>query len=186
VIHFVRWASGESVNPDVIDAETMNNAIALTEWHKHETRRVYDWLDEVTASDEDAALLDWITRRGGVVTVRDVTHGIRRFRGKPEDAETALQALVDKGFGTWETITSSQKGGRPKTVFKVMESVSPSPKLHEKAVLRSYGDGDSGDETTPQPPTGEPDNDTTPKGGSVQSDLSEIGGYNRKRKALEL
>jgi hypothetical protein len=44
VIHFVRWASGESVNPDVIDAETMNNAIALTEWHKHETRRVYDGL----------------------------------------------------------------------------------------------------------------------------------------------
>jgi hypothetical protein len=186
VIHFVRWASGESVNPEVIDAETMNNAIALTEWHKHETRRVYDWLDEVTASDEDAALLDWITRRGGVVTVRDVTHGIWRFRGKPEDAETALQTLVDKGFGTWETIASSQKGGRPKTVFRVMESASPSPKLHEKAVLRSYGDGDVGDEATPQPPTGDGDNDTTPKGGSVQLDVSEIGEYDPKREMLDL
>ena len=186
VIHFVRWASGESVNPEVIDAETMSNAIALTEWHKHETRRVYDWLDEVTATDEDTALLDWITRRGGVVTVRDLTHNLMRFRGKSEDAETALQALVDKGFGTWETMTSSQKGGRPKTVFRVMELVTPTPKLHEKAVLRSYGVGVNGVTATPQLPTGDGDKDTTPKGGSLQVDLSEIGEYDPKWKVLKI
>ena len=98
----------------------------------------------------------------------------------------ALQTLVDKGFGTWETITSSQKRGRPKTVFRVMELVTPTTKLHEKAVLRSYVVGVNGVTATSQLPTGDGENDTTPKGGSDQVDLSEIGEYDPKWKVLKL
>jgi len=83
--------------------------------------------------------------------------------------------LSEIGTHDAKTITSSQKGGRPKTVFKVMTSASTSTKLHEQAVLRSYVDVDVGDKTTPQPPTGEPENDTTPKGGDETEALMREG-----------
>jgi hypothetical protein len=90
----------------------MNQAIVLTRWHKHETRRVYDALDGDEADAEQRAVLDWIARRGGAVTVRDLyVSGPRRFRGKSEEAERALNDLVQAGFGAWEDSPLDNRGG---------------------------------------------------------------------------
>jgi len=56
IIHLVRWASGEPLDPDVVDVESVDAAILLTEWHKHETRRVYDALHGDEADDEQRQL----------------------------------------------------------------------------------------------------------------------------------
>jgi len=124
VLHLVRWAAGEAVNPDVVDLETMRRAITLSEWHKHETARIYEILPRGFEANERQELIDWIARRGGRVTVRDLTHGLRRFRGKRDEAEAALNDLVEAGFGFWKEDGSSQKGGRPKVLFELCHHVT--------------------------------------------------------------
>ncbi|MBS7270506.1 MAG: DUF3987 domain-containing protein [Candidatus Freyarchaeota archaeon] len=41
VIHLIRWANREGVDPDVVDWESMTAAITITQWQKHETARIY-------------------------------------------------------------------------------------------------------------------------------------------------
>jgi len=155
VFHLVRWAAGEPVNPDVVDAHSMGQAIALTQWHKHETRRVYDALDANEAEAEQRRLVEWIERRGGAVTVRDVTHGIRRFRGKPDEAEAALNGLVEAGLGAWGDHPVSNRGGRPTHVFRLCHRVTCHQNFKKALECEGFGDGDIGDtpDATPTEPT---------------------------------
>jgi len=163
VFHLVRWAAGEAVNPDVVDAASMTRAIALTEWHKHETRRVYDALDAANA--EERRLVEWIERRGGAVTARDLTHGLRQFRGKPDAAEAALAGLVQAGVGVWEDVPADKKGGRPKRVFRLCHQCHRHRNLRILGDFWGFGDGDSGDEPTTTPPEPQAANLMPPKGG---------------------
>jgi hypothetical protein len=119
VFHLVRYAAGEDVDPDVVDSDSMRRAITLTEWHKHETLRIYHYLDAETAGDEQRQLVEWIARRGGVVTVRDVYCRLWRFRNNPDGAEQALNGLVHAGFGVWEDAPVDQRGGRPTRIFRL-------------------------------------------------------------------
>lgn len=167
VIHLVRWADGEPANPDEVDVESMTQAVRLTEWHKHETRRVYATLHGDEASDEQRRLVEWIERRGGSVTVRDVTHGLRRFRGKQGEAEEALNGLVAAGFGVWETPSANQKGGRPTRRFRIVEGCHCHQNPRETRKRAGFGDGDSGDTTETQHQNPGPPNHTPPDGSTT-------------------
>ncbi|ASV76193.1 hypothetical protein THTE_3592 [Thermogutta terrifontis] len=145
ILHLVRWAAGESVNPNVIDAESMARAITLTEWHKAETARIYDILARGAEGNQQEELVEWIARHGGKVTVRDLTHGLWRFRGKRLEAEEALNELVKAGLGHWEEPPAGQRGGRPKSVFILHHHITTSPKPSKTRLLRGCGDGDVGD-----------------------------------------
>jgi hypothetical protein len=118
VVHYVRWAAGDVANETRLDAASMNAGIMLTNWFKHEARRVYATLDETDLEREQRELTQWIERRGGTVTVRDVQRGLRRLRG-PGAAEAALESLVEAGLGRWEDIPSGQQGGRPSRCFRL-------------------------------------------------------------------
>ena len=176
VIHLVRWASGEPVNPDIIDVESMEKAIRLTEWHIRETQRFYEWFREHSLGEEDQRLLEWISEKGGEVSVRDVTHGLRQFRGKADEAEAALQRLVERGLGTWENVRVSQKGGRPKRVFRVHDLGRCHQNLKNSRDSRSFGDGDTKDyseqqeQTSPNPKVMPPES-----GGAIIDKFSPIG-----------
>jgi len=174
-LHLARWAAGEPVNPDVVDLESMRRALTLTEWHKHETERVYEILARGFEANQQQELIEWIARRGGRVTVRDLTHGLRRFRGRPQEAEAALNDLVKAGAGQWKEIDSSQKRGRPKVAFELCHHVTTSPKLHRKAVFRGFGDGDTGDTTTTTGSTAGNLNPMPPESGGSDSGESEDG-----------
>lgn len=84
---------------------------------KHEPARVC-YLEEinVTADDlivpreakgrEEPDLVEWVSKRGGKTTVRQVTrYGPRPLR---RDAERHLRELVEAGRGHWETVRNSQ------------------------------------------------------------------------------
>ena len=113
VIHFVREASGEQglPRPVAVDAESMRRGIALTEWFKHEARRVYAMLDESEDDAKQRKLVDWIVRKGGSVTAREVQQGHRQFR-TADDAETALNELATAGIGRWEPSPAGKRGQR--------------------------------------------------------------------------
>ncbi|NMC21159.1 MAG: DUF3987 domain-containing protein, partial [Thermogutta sp.] len=160
IIHLVRWASGEPLDPDVVDAESMGSAIGLTAWHKHETRRVYDALHGDEAHDEQRQLIEWIERKGGSVSVRELyCTGPRRFRAKPGEAEEALNALAAGGFGDWENVPVGATGGRPKRVFRLRNhwNRNQNPVKHEKNGGFDAAASDSSPESTIADGGSEPD-----------------------------
>jgi hypothetical protein len=118
VIHFTRWAAGDPMlqNANVVDSASMNAGIALAKWFKHEARRVYAMLDESDAERDQRRLIDWIGRKGGTVTIREVRQGCRWLKD-PGAAEAALADLVKARHGSWQNVPTTSKGGRPAREF---------------------------------------------------------------------
>jgi hypothetical protein len=118
VIHFIRWAANDSTleSSDRLDLASMEAAIRLTQWFKREARRVYAMLDETEAERDRRRLLEWIERKGGSVTAREVQMGCRWLR-EPGAAEGALEEAVKAGMGTWSETKTTAKGGRPARIF---------------------------------------------------------------------
>ncbi len=65
---------------------------------------------------EQRELIAWIKSQGGEASIREVTRGLRRFRGKVVEAEHALKALATDGMGTWEI---NQTATNMKRVFRL-------------------------------------------------------------------
>jgi hypothetical protein len=114
-----------------VGAEAFTAAIALAEWFAHEAERLY----AVMAADRDDTELievaEFVHRKGGRLSVRDLTHSWRRYRDDRDGAEQVLQRLVETGWGRWDTKTTS-KGGRPKTEF-ILSDVTETSKTPEKS-----------------------------------------------------
>ena len=82
---------------------TMKKAVQLTEWFKHEARRLYGRLILSKEDEADLRLVDWIAdKKGGEVDVRDLQRGQRWIRNTAE-AETVARRLVAKGLARWAT-----------------------------------------------------------------------------------
>lgn len=119
VLHLVRWAEGDpSVeSPNAVDAESVHAAVGLVRWFANETERVYAMLAGEDDDQQRYSVIEWIRIRGGRVTPSDLSSGLRRFRGKRDAAEQALNDLVDQGFGRWKHTRPSTKGGQPSKRF---------------------------------------------------------------------
>ena len=107
VVHCIRQVSGESVDPWVCDAVSMNAGIVMAEWFKSETQRVYRLLGESQQNREQNQLVEWIRQRGGRIRPRDLLNGRREIE-TAEDAENLLTSLVKAGFGRWEYSTNQR------------------------------------------------------------------------------
>jgi len=121
VVHYVRWAA-EDPNldgPDVIDTGSIEAGIDLTNWFKGEARRVYAQLSESGDERNKRELVEWIDRKGGRVTAREVQQGHRRYHSA-RDAEAALDDVFKAGYGRWENVPTTAKGGRPSRAFRLL------------------------------------------------------------------
>jgi hypothetical protein len=118
VLHFVRWAADDpqlSI-PGKVDTASMSAGIQLATWFKGEALRVYGLLAESDTDRDQRRLAEWIERRDGSATARDVQMGCRWLR-EPGAADAALESLVRAGRGAWQVPTASERGGRPTRVF---------------------------------------------------------------------
>jgi len=97
----------------------MTNGIALAEWFAGEAKRAYAMLSESDEDRDRRRLVEWIERRGGTVTVRDLTHGPNPYRGHPDEAETALRTLIRAGYGRMVDRPPGKMGGRPTACFEL-------------------------------------------------------------------
>jgi hypothetical protein len=162
IIHLSRWASGEAINPDVVDEASMQAGAAIAGWAKHEAQRVYSILDETEGDRDQRRLVEWIERHGGAVTAREVYTGCRWLRGSGT-AEAALNELAKAGMGTWESSPAGQRG-QPTRRFQVttnrvsMSAVSSNGKIVEENNNTADADNAdslhdiSTDSTTDKPP----------------------------------
>src|SRR5262249_24877565 len=81
-------------------------------------------------------LEDWIGRKGGTVTPREVQQGCRWLK-EPGAAETALEELAKAGRGTWRDVPTTAKGGRPARAVVL----SPPSSVHETPAKPEESDG---------------------------------------------
>ena len=127
VIQLIRWAAGNADSNEV-DTESMKAGIKLAQWFKAEARRVYPLLSESDDDRKRRQLIEWIERKGGSVTTRQVQQGCWQFRESQQKVEAALNELARTGYGNWHDIPSGPKGGRPRRVFHLsMPSTSTQP-----------------------------------------------------------
>jgi hypothetical protein len=126
----------------------MQAAVELAGWAGHEATRIYQTLGEKPEQSEARRLVEFIQRRGGAVSVRDLTHGIRAYRNQTETAEAALTRLAISHLGQWDSIPPSPNGGPPTRLFRLLSipdstgvTVTRTPENTRK--LRGYGDGDT-------------------------------------------
>ncbi|MCK4340806.1 MAG: DUF3987 domain-containing protein [Phycisphaerae bacterium] len=108
-----------------IGADAMRRAIDVTEWFKSEGRRVYAVLSDSDEGRERQQLVEWIERRGGSLTIRELTHGVYRYRSRSNEAKAALDELVKAGHGSWEYPRPGPQGGRPSRRFTLNEQPPP-------------------------------------------------------------
>lgn len=116
ILHLLRWANDEQIDPLKIDSESMRRAVRLVVWFRNETERVYSILAGDAAEGIDQSIIRWIAAKGGQVTARDLQQGPRRFRRSAEAAEEALQGLVNARIGSWEDTSGN---GRPTRLFRL-------------------------------------------------------------------
>ena len=118
LVSLIQQAAGNATSAGgTIDAHAVHAGVALARWFAAEAERVYAVLRESPEESERRRLSDWVRGRGGQVTARDLARGPRTFRGNNAAAEQALQDLVDSGWGAWEEVPPSKRGGRPTRRF---------------------------------------------------------------------
>jgi hypothetical protein len=122
VVHLTRWAAGDATlhDPSRVDGVGVKAGVVLARWFGCEARRVYSILGESDEEQEMRRLVEWIERKGGTVTVRDLTRGPREYRGDPERASKALGELVEAGVGRWEVNDHVGGRGRPADRFRLL------------------------------------------------------------------
>lgn len=101
ILHIVRWIGDETSKFYMVDADTMEAAIQITQWFKHESLRIVEAMCGEPAQLETATkeVLRALQRSGGAITLRDLARGPRLFRG-PEGqdrAERTLREMVENG-----------------------------------------------------------------------------------------
>lgn len=114
VVHLTRWAAGDATlrDPARVDEASIAAGVVLARWFGDEARRVYAILGESDEGRESRRLVEWIERKGGTATVRDLTRGPREYRDT-ERAAKALGELVAAGIAEWIYDDHGPKGGRP-------------------------------------------------------------------------
>jgi len=102
----------------VVNADEMSRAVELARWFRGGVTDLYAGL---RVPEDTLQVLDYISRRGGAVTVRDLQRGPKQFRGDSTLAEAFLEDLVRDGWGTWVVTPPSRKGGPPARTFRLAD-----------------------------------------------------------------
>ncbi len=102
-----------------IDADSVQAGVELARWFGHETQRVYAVLNESSERRDMRKAVEFIQRRGGSVTAREL------MRGGPccksvDTAMAMLTRLETDGIGKWRRDTPGPKGGPPVMRFYLM------------------------------------------------------------------
>jgi hypothetical protein len=140
-------------DPDAgeISAEIMRKACELARWFGNEAVRIYSQLVETREQRERRELIEFIERRGGTVTVRDVITFYWPLKNQTERADEMLNALVKAGRGKWEPVLTTEKGGQPTRRFRLLHSsasAEPSP-LRGESAGSADAEGHSSQKVTP-------------------------------------
>ncbi|NQU21055.1 MAG: DUF3987 domain-containing protein [Candidatus Nealsonbacteria bacterium] len=150
IVHLVRVAADDStVNPDEIDASSIEAGATMVRWFGNESRRVYQTFGESEQSRERRRLEELIQRMGGAVTVRALMRSSQKYR-TADDAEAALNDLVKVAIGDWQYDDHGGGRGRPVRRFILADGADTdtnAPKSEEDPICVSVNTVDGGENT---------------------------------------
>lgn len=119
IFHCVKQAMGFA--PDhYIQADTIQSAIALTDWFKNESQRIQSLMSFGEKKTDTERLVEFIRNKGGVVTSRVLQRSNKKRYPTSPVAEAALNELVEAGLGQWEKTTPPITGGRASKQFRLL------------------------------------------------------------------
>jgi len=119
-----------------ISEMSMRAGIELARWFETEAERVYAMLAEKPEDRSARMLAEWVKRKGGRVTPRDLQRSSKQKYPTSDAAEVALDALVSSGIGRWEDRLAPTSGGHVGLVFVLTMSPADgrhSPTLDQEA-----------------------------------------------------
>jgi hypothetical protein len=108
---------------ETVTGEVMQAACDLARWFGREAERIYAVFSETPAEREQRQLIEFIEKRGGPVSVRDVTHGCWAYRNQSDEAERVLNTLVRNGFGEWLDPKPGSRG-QPARKFRLLTGIT--------------------------------------------------------------
>lgn len=118
IMHMLRWACGETENNQQIETEAIRAGCHLANYFNSQYelvyKRLHDRPDDVRAEE----LLEWISKKGGKVTVRDIMQYGPNWLRKSSDIVKKLQDLEDRGFGKY-CENRPEAGGKVQRWFEV-------------------------------------------------------------------
>jgi DNA polymerase I-like protein with 3'-5' exonuclease and polymerase domains len=143
-----------------IEPASIEAGVTLARWFAYEVRRIYRTLAETEDQKHTRKLLELIRSWGGIASVRRLQHASGSRYRNAEDAEAALQALVDAGLAEWQEREPGPQGGRPTRVciLKPGTDKTETDKTHSDEDV----DDDDGSDGVPT----EPPDKTPPDGGN--------------------
>ena len=121
----------------------MAAACELALWFGNEATRDYAALAETPQQRERRELIEFIKRRGGTVTVRDVITYHWPLKNQTEKAEAQLNSLEKAGYGKWEEIRPEGRG-RPTQVFRLFPTSASAQFPILPSMAANCADADSG------------------------------------------
>ena len=140
VLHLARWGAGEQVQQSVCDLISMQRGIALARWFAYEAQRVVTILSLSAERRDQQRLLDWLHRRGGPATARDLCRSNSRKYPTLEAAVSALERLGETGAAVWVEQGPGPQGGRPTRKMEAVEETVPELSWVEQALWQEYSD----------------------------------------------
>jgi hypothetical protein len=105
-----------------VGKESVEAAVTLVKWFANQAERVYCVFGMDEASRLRDRLRDFVRRRGGSITPRNLHKSNRSRYPNAAVAEAALDALVKDGRGAWLV---ENTGGRPSKVFYLAPEPPP-------------------------------------------------------------
>ena len=107
-----------------ISGEVMQAAVDLARWFGNETERIFALMAETPEQREQRELIEFIARRGGGVTERDVYTNYSPLKNKPIETKAALEKQVKAGRGEW--LETRGERGPATRKFQLLPPVSAS------------------------------------------------------------
>jgi hypothetical protein len=123
-----------------ISIEAMQAGIAMAKWFAGEASRIYSIIAESDEESDARRLTDFISARGGQMTVEDLQRSNSRKYPTADIATAALESLVASGQGTWQERPAGPRGGRPTRIF-ILSNVSDETDEtdHQGRIVRGCG-----------------------------------------------
>ena len=115
IFHCVKQAMGIAQD-HLIQADTVQSAIALTEWIKNESQRIQSLISFDEQKTDTEKLVEFIRGKGGTVKPRDLQRSNKNRFPTSSAAVLALDGLVAAGLGDWEQDNAT---GRPSKRFSL-------------------------------------------------------------------
>ncbi len=125
VFHCIRHAylPGPDDRANLVAVDTLENALALTEWFKNEARRIYYTMGNHGDTTQADKVIRFAKRNGGKCTARDAGR-VGAGGGSSDEVEKVMEGIVAAGLAEWET-PARPEGGRPTRYFRLKSIAGP-------------------------------------------------------------